>query len=125
MAEVCHYGRGSLVMEKFAVKTKNKVYVVKFKDVVYFEKDLRKIIIHMKTGNIEFYGRFTELKPHLDERFLYCHRSYIINMDEIIVMGDGKIYVSSNDCIFFGRETYRKARKKFLRYLSKKFGKII
>ena len=46
-------------------------------------------------------------------------------MDEIIVMGDGKIYVSSNDCIIFGRETYRKARKKFLRYLSKKFGKII
>ncbi len=112
-------------MKKFAVKTKNRIYIIELGNVVFFEKELRKIIVHTKTGNIEFYGRFSELISHLDERFLCCHRSYIINMDEIIVMEDGNIYVSSNECIFFGRETYRKARKEFLRYLSKKFGKII
>lgn len=116
--------RGFYIMKKFAVKTKNRIYVIEFENVVFFEKELRKIIIHTKAGNIEFYGSFTELIQHLDDRFLFCHRSYIINMDEIIVMGEGKIYVSSNECIFFGRETYRKARKEFQRYLSKKFGKI-
>lgn len=112
-------------MKKLAVKRKNRIYVVEFENVVFFEKELRKIIIHTKTENIDFYGRFTELRPCLDERFLYCHRSYIINMDEIVVMDCGRIFVSSNECIFFGRETYRKARKIFLLYLSKKFGKII
>ena len=28
-------------------------------------------------------GKLSDIEPHLDGRFLRCHQSYIVNMDEI------------------------------------------
>ena len=87
------------------------------------EKDLRRIVIHlsgMESSELVVYGSFHDLIPNLDERFLYCHRSYIINMDEIIIMSHNQILLSSNEGIYFGKDTYRKAQKTFEEYMQRK-----
>ena len=86
-------------MKKNIIVKKNSVtYQIPPQNVVYMEKDLRRIVI----------------------RFLYCHRSYIINMDEIIIMSHNQILLSSNEGIYFGKDTYRKAQKTFEEYMQRK-----
>lgn len=105
------------------VKKKNDTYQIPVQNVIYMEKDLRRIVIHlsgMAEGELVIYGTFHDLIPSLDDRFLCCHRSYIINMDEIVIMSHSRIFLSSNEGIYFGRDTYRKALRIFEAYMQKK-----
>ena len=111
-------------MEKNIVVKKNSdTYQIPPQNVIYMEKDLRRIVIHlanMTKSELVVYGSFRDLIPDLDNRFLCCHRSYIINMDEIIIMSHNRIFLSSNTEIYFGKDTYRKALKIFTEYISQK-----
>ena len=101
---ICRYGRA--------------IQSIPVDGIVFMEKSMRKIRVHTKDGIVEFYGKFSDIAEYLDERFMCCHRSYIINMDEIVLMNCRKIFVSSNDCIDLGRDTYSRARKAYGSYLS-------
>ena len=109
--------------KNIVVKKKNDTYQIPAQNVIYMEKDLRRIVIHlsgMSESELVIYGTFHDMLPSLDERFLCCHRSYIINMDEIVIMSHNQIFLSSNEGIYFGRDTYRKALKTFEAYMQKK-----
>lgn len=107
-------------MRKIIVENRQGVFVIPIEEIVYMEKHLRKICVHTVQKNVEFYGRFLEVLPFLDDRFMYCHRSYVINMDQIVWMTANVIYLGISDQICFGRDVYRKARKIFTRYMSEK-----
>ena len=106
--------------KKLIIKSKRGSYALPVEDIVFMEKRLRKILVHTMTQSIEFYGRFSEIIPLLDNRFLHCHRSYVINMDKIVVMSYNQIFVTTNKGIYFGRDTYGRAKKIFDRYLEEK-----
>lgn len=111
-------------MLKIVVKKKKGVFVFSADEVVYMEKKLRKICIHTMCKDreyMEFYGKFNEIMPYLDGRFMCCHRSYIINMDNIIWMSGCDIFVATNETIHMGRDAYNRARKIFTDYLNKKY----
>ena len=111
-------------MLKIVVKKKKGVFVFSADEVVYMEKKLRKIGIHTMCKDreyMEFYGKFNEIMPYLDGRFMCCHRSYIINMDNIIWMSGCDIFVATNETIHMGRDAYNRARKIFTDYLNKKY----
>ena len=111
-------------MLKIVVKKKKGVFVFSADEVVYMEKKLRKICIHTMCKDreyMEFYGKFNEIMPYLDGRFMCCHRSYIINMDNIIWMSGCDIFVASNDSIDIGRDASMRARIIFSVYLNKKY----
>ena len=108
-------------MNNIVVKKKKGIYVFPLESIVYMEKNLRKICLYEGNGQaIEFYGRFEDVLPLLDGRFMFCHRSYIINMDEIVVMSCNRIFVRTNRCIYMGRDTYCKAKKIFSKYMRDK-----
>ena len=104
-------------MNKLILRKKQGVYVFHADDIIYIEKKLRKINMHTADQIIEFYGKLSDIALLLDERFMYCHRSYLINMDKIVWMQRNEIYVVSDEIISFGRDTFGKAKKIFGRYL--------
>ena len=106
--------------DKLAVRNRQGLFVISLDEIIFIEKNLRKITIHTEEQQIEYYGKFSELIPHLDERFLWCHRSYIINMDDIVVMTGQSIFLTNNQPVFLGRDTFCKAKKLFESYLRKK-----
>ena len=100
-------------MSEFIVKNRRGIFVLPVEDVIYMEKNLRKISLFVTDfgdasyRKIEFYGRFEDVIPQLDERFMYCHRSYIINMDKIVWMQGCEIFVRPDIRIHMeGREKY-------------------
>ena len=119
-----------LFMSGLVIHKGKGIYVVELDEILYMEKALRKIRLHL-SGNarygeypiLEFYGKFADVMYYLDHRFMFCHRSYIINMDAIVWMAYNTIFLGTSDSIYMGRATYGKARKIFDRYLAEKHGK--
>lgn len=111
------------MFNKLILKKKDGIYVVPIDDILYLEKNLRKVCIHTQTellGNIDVYSNFEDIMVHLDDRFMYCHRSYIFNMDKIVVLANQTVFIEGNESIYLGRDSFTKAKKIFGEYLKRK-----
>ena len=71
--------------KNFMVKLGDYVKAVPFQDILYFEvsSNYRKVILHGKNAKVEFNGKIKELENRLDNRFYRCHRSILVNRDNI------------------------------------------
>ncbi|NLD19797.1 MAG: LytTR family transcriptional regulator [Clostridiales bacterium] len=105
-------------MKRIVVRKRGELHALRPEEVIFMEKELRKITAHTVHGKIEFYGTFSKLIPSLDNRFMCCHRSFIINMDKINVMAGNSIFLVDGPRILFGRATYERAKKVFSAYLN-------
>lgn len=83
-------------MERYTLQTNktNKVYAIEtggrkisvdYDDIFFFETsgNIHKIILHAKDRQIEFSGTMKELTDTLDGNFVRCHRSYLVNKNNI------------------------------------------
>ncbi|SFB24926.1 LytR/AlgR family response regulator transcription factor [Clostridium frigidicarnis] len=76
----------------FTISTKDTIHKVKYKDIWYFEKILRKVRVVKKDGVIEYYGTFKELEESLDFNFfIQCHQSFIVNKNKIHIYKNQQI----------------------------------
>lgn len=71
--------------KNFFVRINDYVKAVPYQDILYFEVSdrCRKLILHGFDIEIEFAGQIKDLMTKLDKRFLRCHKSYIVNKDNI------------------------------------------
>jgi len=93
---------------------------VNLDEIIYIEKDLKKISIHTYGREVSFYGKMHQIEEYLDSRFLVCHRSYLFNMDKIVHMGNQTLELETGARIHLGRESFRKARRVFEQYIKGK-----
>ena len=49
-------------------------------DIVYAEVFNRKVMLHTIRGDIEYYGKLTELSEMAGEDFYRTHRAYLVNL---------------------------------------------
>ena len=83
-------------MERHTLQTgrTHKVYTVRFggrkisvdyNDIFFFETsgNIHKVILHGKDRQIEFSGTIKELADTLDDNFVRCHRSFLVNKNNI------------------------------------------
>ncbi|NHM32405.1 PAS domain-containing transcriptional regulator [Neobacillus terrae] len=68
------------------IKQYNKIIFIPLKDVIFIERIGRKSVIHTINKQIETSEALNSLIQQLDERFVGCHRSYIINLDYLEVI---------------------------------------
>jgi two-component system response regulator AgrA len=71
--------------KSFSIKLGDKIKMVPFDDILYFEVSdaSRKILLHGESCEIEFAGNMKDIENKLDNSFYRCHRSFIINKDKI------------------------------------------
>ncbi|MDE7351947.1 MAG: LytTR family DNA-binding domain-containing protein [Acetatifactor sp.] len=83
-------------MERYTLQTNktHKVYTaqvggrkisVDYDDIFFFETsgNIHKVILHAKDRQIEFSGTIKELEGTLDDSFIRCHRSFLVNRNNI------------------------------------------
>lgn len=106
------------------IDTATTIVKLALSDIIFIEKLGRQAIIVTDKEEIILYKTMDQLRQIFkDERFLKCHRSYIINMDRIERMDARKIWLSGGYDLEFGRESYRRARNIFLGYIEAKRSK--
>ncbi|MBC6004546.1 MAG: LytTR family DNA-binding domain-containing protein [Paeniclostridium sordellii] len=97
--------KDSLNKDYFFIERLDCIDKIKYEDILYFETCKKRFIgLNTTKSYIEFNGTLKELEKKLDDRFIRCHKSYIVNKNKvrninkkqrIITMEDGsKCYVS-------------------------------
>ncbi len=99
-----YYSKTSKSQENFAIRVEDKVISVKFDDILFFEtsRTIHKVILHCKNRQVEFYGKIKDVEDKLDDRFYRCHRSYLINKDNIKEIDENQriIYmINDEECL--------------------------
>ncbi|MCQ4637890.1 LytTR family transcriptional regulator [Anaerovorax odorimutans] len=99
------------------VKTKKETSRVYLDEIIYVEKNLRKTILITDSRTVVLYCDMAYIKQFIDERFMDCHRSFLFNMDKIIIMTNQTVYMEKGHQVGLGRESFRRGRRIFDRYL--------
>lgn len=73
------------IPKTFALKMGSKVQYAVIDDILFFEVSPtpHKLILHTKTSEIEFAGNLKDLEKELAPCFYRCHRSFIVNRNNI------------------------------------------
>lgn len=94
------------IQKTVAIKSGDKTFNIDLNKIIFFETAdvVHKINLYTENRKIEFYAQMKDIEYILDERFIRCHRSYIVNKEKIkyidnlnreVHMTDGSIcYVS-------------------------------
>lgn len=101
------------------IKTKRKTEKIFLDELIYIEKDQRRAKLITVSKELTIYSNMMDIKKYTDDRFLDCHRSYLFNMDKIILMTEQTIYMENNYQVQLGRESFRRGRRAFDQFLIK------
>ena len=104
---------------KFVYEINKTTAVLPVKDILYFESNGRKADIVTLYGRITFYSKLDTLQqnPSL-QNFIRSHKSYLINPDYIMEIGNGGIELTTKELLPIRRGAYKELREQFFRYLS-------
>ena len=71
--------RGAAVIVKIANATRR----IALDSIIYLEQRERVCVIHTREETCRVYIKLSEISKQLDERFIRCHQSYIVNIDYV------------------------------------------
>ena len=106
-------------LQLYSYKIRNKYHKVLFSDIIFFESQKRKIVIHTSRGTEEFYESIENVYHQVkNANFLWIHKSYIVNYQYIkkfayeqIELMDGTVLSVSQARRKEVKEKYMKLRK--------------
>lgn len=100
--------------DPFFVYKQNKTIKKEFyKDILYFESDKRKIIIHKQNETIAFYGKMEQVAKQLDiHKFWEIHKSYIVNCAWIKEFAYDRLSLKNSEIIPISQSKRSLIRKK-------------
>lgn len=104
--------------EPLLIKVKGVYRSIPVGDILYAENMGRKIVLHLKGEQVEYYARMEDLENALGSQFYRCHRGYLVNLQEIAGYDVGSILLTSKEEILMAKQKYNgfvDAYRKFLR----------
>ena len=78
----------------FTISTRAGIYSIPHEKILAFEKDKRKVVVLTSAGkDYSFYGKFEDFMDDLDENFMRCHNSIIVNVSRVEKMEKGNLFL--------------------------------
>lgn len=103
--------------EYLIVLTGNLAARIRISDIIYIERNNRKIRIVTEQEEYVYYERIENIIPHLDDRFFPCLKGCYINLEKVISMRERKIMFEGERVLYLGRENFVKTMQYYKLYL--------
>ena len=88
----------------FSYEFERKVYRFPIRDILYFESNLRRIVVHTKASeNAALYGKLDDLSVKYSS-FIRVHKSYLINRRYIRMISAGTVVLSNGEVLPVSRK---------------------
>ncbi len=86
-------------LPKKYLKIDNKNTIIDENSIEYIKRDGMKLVFHTTFNDYEAYSSFNKINDSLPENFIRCHKSYMVNINNIknIDFVEGRIYFSNGD----------------------------
>lgn len=101
------------------VRHKSTTRSIRFDEICYLESAGHMVTIHTKTGHHQCYGRLEKLYERLPEHFIQCHKSYVVNMDQIRRMEKGQLWMEDETKIPISKARYSATKARYHRYMER------
>lgn len=88
-------------------------------DIVYAEIFNRKVMLHMQDGDVEYYGKLSELEKTLGEDFFRPHRAYLIHF-KYVVKYDASSITMTKGTVLMAKANFPEFVRKYLKYNQRK-----
>lgn len=88
-------------------------------DIVYAEVFNRKVMLHMQDGDVEYYGKLSELEKTLGEDFFRPHRAYLIHF-KYVVKYDASSITMTKGTVLMAKANFTEFVRKYLKYNQRK-----
>lgn len=95
---------------------KGKHRSMKINDIVYFESDRNKVIIHGVSDTVFVTDRLDNVEASLPDGFVRCHKSYLVNMRYIHYYNKSSFELINGECINISRSKKNLAEEKYFSY---------
>ena len=83
-------------MKKNFLAINNKNTMIKVDSILYIEKEATKLIIKTENAQYGIYSSFNKIKDTLPSNFIRCHKSYIVNINNIESIENNIIFFDKN-----------------------------
>lgn len=80
------------------------------------ESSGKKLSIRRSDDTVEVYEKLDSIEKRLDQRFLRCHKSFIVNMDYVVDFGGGTLVLKNGEAISISRTRMAEAKQKYFNY---------
>lgn len=69
----------------FIIKSEDKIINVEYKNILFIETSytIHKVKLHAINRQVEFYAKMKDIEAMLDDTFVRCHNSFIVNKSNI------------------------------------------
>ena len=101
----------------FIFRIRRAIYSIPLSEIIYMEKKRRQVLLHTSEEEHLFYATCDEVTAQLDDRFLRCHRSYVINLAHVKAVNSGRVLMSDGSLIILGGKAYGRTLREFEKYL--------
>ena len=88
-------------------------------EIVYAEVFNRKVVIHKLDGEIEYYGKMSDLEALAGDSFFRPHRAYLINFKYVEKYDATTIYLERGT-VLMAKQNYPEFVKKYMKYIQKR-----
>lgn len=105
----------------FQVSTRRGLSHIPYSDILYVMSERRKLFIYQPRGVFdELYMKLDEMEQALDERFVRCHQSYLVNMDYIHGITSEEFLLVDDIRIPISQKRYWPAKHQYVSYVMRK-----
>lgn len=101
--------------------TKSDVSMIPLKEIIYIEKEKRKVHVIDSKGLItSYYSCFDEIQKQLNNDFYRCHNSYIINIQKVTLIDSSSAKMNNGRNIPVSRSHLKELKSRILGLASAK-----
>lgn len=123
-AEVFSRAEGQIASE--AEKRRKKLVIpyaggskaIPFHDIYYMESQNHNIMLYLKSGKLEYYGKIGDLEKELAGQFYRIHRRYLINLFHVESYDRTEVRMANGDKFLLSRYKYDSFVQAYMEYIS-------
>ena len=91
---------------------------ISFHDIYYMESQNHNIVLHLKSGKLEYYGKMGDLERELAGQFYRIHRGYLINLFHVESYDRTEVRMANGDKLLLSRYKYDSFVQAYMEYIS-------
>lgn len=91
--------------------------VIPLENIHYVESHGHKLLLHLKEGTVEYYGKIGELEQELGGQFARIHKGYLVNLRHVEEYARGQVTLTGGEKLTISKYKYDAFVKQHLRFL--------
>jgi DNA-binding LytR/AlgR family response regulator len=105
--------------KQLIIRNKKGNYRIIYKDILYIESSARILNINLKSGEeVKFYSKLDDFIERVqDKRFYRCHKSFAVNMDYILKIENGCVFMKNDIKIPISSHNLSQIKEKYFNYI--------